>query len=114
MKSIAENNIWCCHGNLRMSFSEQDKTAEAERLEFMRLAFKSGDLRIPIPVALFAWKLLDVTEIWSSKKPNFLKGNQAKIERFHKSLSTARKKIQEISFVNNTDPQTKTASNVTR
>ena len=75
-----------------MTFSEQDKSAEKERLEFMRLAFKSGDLRIPIPVALFAWKLLDVTEIWSSKKPSFLEENKATIERFHKSLYSAQKK----------------------
>ena len=103
-----------------MEFKEQDKIAEKERLELMRVAFKAGkELRIPIPVALFVWKLLDVTEIWASKKPEFLVGVKGKIESFHKSLAAARKKEAEIvdspgdfsATVRYTESQTKTVPN---
>ena len=97
IKRIGENSGWCSYGDIRMAFTEQDKIAEKERLEFMRVAFKAGkELRIPIPVALFVWKLLDVTEIWASKKPDFLVGVKEKIESFHKSLAAGRKKVAEI------------------
>ena len=54
MKSIAEKDMWCCHGAIRMKYTEEDKITEAKRLGLMHSAFKSGqDLRAPIPVALF-------------------------------------------------------------
>ena len=85
----------------------------------MRIAFKSGkELRIPIPVAFFVWKLLDVTEIWDSKKPDFLGRVKGKIESFHKRLAVAKKKVAEIAdsrcdftaTLSNTEPQNKAVS----
>ena len=113
MKAIAENELWCCHGKVRISFTKEDKIAEAKRLDLMCSVFKSGqDLGGPIPVALFTWKLLDVTELWASKEPKFLERNQRIIESFHQKLSAALIKVQKIRFDNNTEPQTNVDSNV--
>ena len=38
------------------------------------------------PVAFFAWKLLDIAEIWEHKIPNFLESFQTSITAFHKKL----------------------------
>ena len=38
------------------------------------------------PVAFFAWKLLDISEIWEHKIPNFLESFQTQIITFHKKL----------------------------
>ena len=38
------------------------------------------------PVAFFAWKLLDIAEIWEHKTPNFLESLQTSITTFHKKL----------------------------
>ena len=38
------------------------------------------------PVAFFAWKLLDIAEIWERKIPNFLESLQTSITAFHKKL----------------------------
>ena len=42
------------------------------------------------PVAFFAWKLLDITEIWATKQPNFLESIQESVNSFHKNLSEQR------------------------
>ena len=40
----------------------------------------------PKAVAVFAWKLLDETELWLPKIPNFLEKLQSDVEYFHKNL----------------------------
>ena len=38
------------------------------------------------PVAFFAWKLLDITEIEELKDPNYLKSLESSINSFHRNL----------------------------
>ena len=48
------------------------------------------------PVATFAWKLLDITEISVSKQPNFLENLQGPVNGFHKNLEKLKKKSQRL------------------
>ena len=47
----------------------------------------------PKPVAVFAWKLLDETELSLPKIPNFLENLQSDVECFHKNLEKLKKKL---------------------
>ena len=53
------------------------------------------------PVAFFAWKLLDITEIWATKQPDFLQSIQEAVNRFHENLSE-QKRQSEAPIVKNT------------
>ena len=46
----------------------------------------------PKPVAVFAWTLLDETELWLPKIPNFLENLQSDVKCFHKNLGKLKKK----------------------
>ena len=56
------------------------KTAKAE---FQRAPWRGNAYH---PVAFFAWKLLDITEIEESKDPNYLKALEPTITAFHRNL----------------------------
>ena len=92
MNSIAEKNIWCSYGPVKMSFKKQYEDEEFLRHQKMEKAFLDNSSESPKPVAVFAWKLLDITEIWATKQPNFLKDIQASVECFRKNLSKQKKK----------------------
>ena len=62
MNSIAEKNIWCSYGPVRMFFKKQYENEEFLRLQKMKKAFSDNSSESPKPVAVFAWKLLDITE----------------------------------------------------
>ena len=47
----------------------------------------------PKPVAVFAWKLLDETELWLPKIPNLLENLQSDVECFHKNLEKLKKTL---------------------
>ena len=49
-------------------------------------------------MVVFAWKLLDITETWATKQPNFLKNIQGSVERFHKYLSKLKKSVQAFDY----------------
>ena len=72
MVSIAEKEIYCFHRDVRTTFTENDADLERTRLWYMRELFKDKGISMYFPVAVFAWKLLNITEIWEQKKPNFL------------------------------------------
>ena len=57
---------------------------------FDQYAKNSG---IPKPVATFAWKLLDITEISLSKQADFLQQIQRPVECLHKNLEKLKKKV---------------------
>ena len=60
----------------------------------MRKTFSDNSSESPNPVAVFVWKLLDITEIWATKQPNFLKNIQGSVKCFHKNLSKLKKGVQ--------------------
>ena len=50
----------------------------------------------PKPVAAFAWKLLDETELWLPKIPNFLENLQSDVKCFHKNLGKLKKNSERL------------------
>ena len=53
------------------------------KAEFQRASWSENAYH---PVAFFAWKLLDITEIEESKDPNYLKSLEPAIVAFHRNL----------------------------
>ena len=98
MNSIAEKNIWCSYVPGRMSFKKEYENEKFIRLHKMRKAFWDYSSESPKPVAVFAWKLLDITEIWATKQPNFFKNTQASVECFRKNLSKLKESIQAFDY----------------
>ena len=58
------------------------------------------------PVAFFAWKLLDITEIWVTKQPNFLESIQESVNSFHENLSEQRRQSEAPTIKNTGDDST--------
>ena len=85
MVSIAEKETYCFHGHVRTTFTEDDKEMELSHLYDMRDLFTDRRHVTHFPVAVFAWKLLDITEIWEQKKPNFLESIQNQLSVFTKT-----------------------------
>ena len=52
----------------------------------------------PKPVAVFAWKLLDETELWLPKIPNFLEKLQSDVDCFHKNLEKLEKSLSDFVY----------------
>ena len=50
------------------------------------------------PVVVFAWKLLNVTEIWKQKKPNFLERIQKPVECFYKNLRKLKNTLNDFVY----------------
>ena len=45
-------------------------------------------------MAFFAWKLLDITEIWVTKQPDFLESIQESVNSFHENLSEQKRQSE--------------------
>ena len=82
MASVAEKDTFCVYGQ----FTKNDEDMEFSNLYQIRELFTNKGIATHFPVAVFAWKLLDITEIWEQKKPNFLENIQKPVECFHKNL----------------------------
>ena len=55
------------------------------------------------PVAFFAWKLLDITEIEEVKAPNYLKSLEPAITSFHRNLELEKsREAGELEIIENT------------
>ena len=50
------------------------------------------------PVAVLAWKPLNITEIWEQKKPNFLEKIQKPVECFHKNLGKLKNTLNDFVY----------------
>ena len=94
MTSIMEECIWCSYGKARTAFTKEDENEEFLCKIHMENGFDwaQKNPKKPKPVAVFAWKLLDETELWLSKIPNFLENLQSDVECFHKNLGKLKKK----------------------
>ena len=98
MASVAEKETLCFHGNVRTTFTEDDEQMERTQLWYMREHFKDKGTSTYFPVAAFTWKLLNVTEIWEQKKPNFLESIQKPVECFHKNLVKLKKTLNDFVY----------------
>ena len=88
MFSIKKQDILVDYPQIRVVYDQAAKKRElanlrAQNAYFRQATWGRGEF---YPVAFFAWKLLDITEIWEDKQPNFLEAIQDKINSFHKNL----------------------------
>ena len=86
MALVAEKEIFCVYGDVRKTFTKADEdiTDKGKATHF--------------PVAVFAWKLLNTTEIWEQKQPSFLESIQKTVERFHKNLRKLKNTINDFVY----------------
>ena len=75
-----------------------DEDMEFSNLYEMRKLFTDKGIAKHFPVAVFAWKLLNITEIWEQKKPNFLESIQKPVECFHKNLGKLKKTLNDFVY----------------
>ena len=68
MVSIAEKEMFCVYGDVRTTFTKDDEDIEFSNLCEMRKLFTDKDKATYFPVAVFSWKLINITEIWEQKK----------------------------------------------
>ena len=88
MFSIAKQDILVDYPKIWVVYDQAAKkrelaTLRAANAHFRQATWGRGEF---YPVAFFAWKLLDITEIWEDKQPNFLEAIQDTINSFHKNL----------------------------
>ena len=62
------------------------------KVQFRRVSWRFG---LAYPVAFFAWKLLDITEIEEPKNPLYLQELEPAITAFHNQLSQAQASQEE-------------------
>ena len=98
MGSIAEKEIFCLYGDVITTFTKDDEDMEFSNLYEMRKLFIDNDIATHFPVAVFAWKLLNITESWEQKKPNFLENIQKPVECFHKNLVKLKKTLNDFVY----------------
>ena len=98
MASVAEKETFCVYGNVRTTLTKDDEDMEFSNLYEMRKLFKDKGIATHFPVAVFAWKLLDITEIWEQKKPNFLENIQKPVKCFHKNLGKLKKTLNDFVY----------------
>ena len=85
-----------------------DSRTKAEELFVLKQA-KAEFQRAPwhgnwyYPVAFFAWKLLDITEIEEVKAPDYLKSLEPAITSFHRNLELEKsREAGELEIIENT------------
>ena len=88
MCGIAAGTIKVSYRSVRVVFTPAAKNQELNVLRSAKAGFRAmvWGQGLHYPVAFFAWKLLDITEIEEPKKPNFLEAIQPSINTFHKNL----------------------------
>ena len=77
-----------CYNRVRMVWNSRAKTEELfvlkqAKADFQRALWSENEYH---PVAFFAWKLLDITEIEEVKTPDYLKSLEPAITAFHRNL----------------------------
>ena len=85
MASVAEKEIFCAYGAVRTTCTKEDEDIEFSKLCQMRKLFTDKGTATHFPVAVFAWKLLNTTEIWEPKQSNVLESIQKQVDCFTKT-----------------------------
>ena len=109
MSSVAEKEIFCVYGVIRTTFTKEDEDMEFSKLCEMRRLFADKGKATHFPVAVFAWTLLNTTEIWEPKLPNFLESIRKQVECFHKNLRKINSTIT--TLIMNTETKTRSMRN---
>ena len=92
MLAIASGEIQVRYNRVRVICDPRTKAEELFFLkqakeQFRRVSWRFG---VAYPVAFFAWKLLDITEIEEPKNPLYLKQLEPVITAFHRKLEQAK------------------------
>ena len=88
MFAISSGELRVCCNRVRVIWNPRTKAEELcvlknAKAEFQKASWHGNAYH---PVAFFAWKLLDITEIEESKDPNYLKALEPTITAFHRNL----------------------------
>ena len=107
MCGIAAGTIKVAYRRVRVVFTPTAKNEELNVLSSAKASFRmarwgQGSYH---PLAFFAWKLLDITEIEEPKKPNFLEVLQPALITFHKNLESEQaRQAAPVATIPNTIP----------
>ena len=84
----ASGAIKPCYSRVRVVCDARAKAEEVQVLKEAKTLFKCNPWQHggSYPVAFFAWKLLDITEIVEPKNPTFLQSLEPAIKAFHQDL----------------------------
>ena len=88
MLDISSGELQVCYNRVRVIWSPRTKAEELFVLKNAKVEFQKASWRGDSyhPVAFFAWKLLDITEIEEPKAPHYLKSLEPAIIAFHRNL----------------------------
>ena len=88
MLAISSGKLQVCHNRVRVICDKRTKAEELLVLKNAKAQFRqaSWDFGGSYPVAFFAWKLLDITEIEELKNPIYLHLIEPAITAFHRNL----------------------------
>ena len=90
MLDISSGVLQVCYNRVRVIWSPRTKAEELFVLKNAKAEFQKGSWSSSRdsyhPVAFFAWKLLDITEIEEPKDPHYLKSLEPAITAFHRNL----------------------------
>ena len=89
--AINSGEIQVRYSKVRTIFDTRTKAEELFVLKQAKEKFRRDSWRVGLayPVAFFAWKLLDITEIEEAKNPLYLKELEPVITEFHNKLAQA-------------------------
>ena len=87
MLAFSSGELRVCYNRVRVIWSPRTKAEELfvlknAKAEFQKASWCGGTH----PVAFFAWKLLDITELEEPKDPHYLKSLESTISAFHRNL----------------------------
>ena len=89
MLGISSGVIQASYYRVRVVFDQRAKAEELKVLKAAKEYFRNAQWRrfgAWEPVAFFAWKLLDITEIVEPKNPTYLQSIEAAVTSFHRHL----------------------------
>ena len=87
MLAISSGDLQVRYNRVRVIYDPRTKAEELFALKNAKAQFQQASWRGGShPVAFFAWKLLDITEIEEPKNPHYLKSLEPAITAFHRNL----------------------------
>ena len=104
MLAISSGELQVYYNRLRVIWDPRTKAEELFVLKNAKAQFRQAFWRGgSYPVAFFAWKLLDITEIEEPKNPLYLKSLEPAITAFHRNLELEKaRQAGELEIVPNT------------
>ena len=104
MLAISSGELQVCYNRVRVIYDPRTKAEELFVLKNAKAQFQQASWRGDShPVAFFAWKLLDITEIEEPKNPHYLKSLEPAITAFHRNLELEKaKQAGDLEIVPNT------------